>query len=67
MYGHLDTKFIAWAKKNGARQTVDGIGMLFAQAAESFYLWHGIMPNIEDALKIYLLSQKSVVMNDIKK
>ena len=41
-----DTAMVAWAK---AHQLVgvDGFGMLVAQAAESFFIWHGVRPNIE--------------------
>lgn len=34
----------------GAIQTLDGLGMLVYQAAEAFYLWHGITPKIEPIL-----------------
>jgi shikimate dehydrogenase len=34
-----------WAISQGARKAVDGVGMLLEQAAEAFYLWHGIRPN----------------------
>lgn len=38
------TPFVAWAKKGGC-QAIDGIGMLIEQAAEAFFIWHGMMPN----------------------
>lgn len=44
MYGDSDTAFISWAKNHGIRQTMDGLGMLVEQAAESFYLWRGERP-----------------------
>lgn len=43
----VDTPFIAYAKQLGATKVSDGFGMLVAQAAHSFYLWYGVMPNIE--------------------
>lgn len=46
-----DTPFIAWAKRQGAKQTADGMGMLVGQAAHAFYLWHGVMPDIEPVLQ----------------
>lgn len=46
-----ETPFIAWAKQHGARQVADGLGMLVGQAAHAFYLWHGVMPDIEPVLK----------------
>ncbi|MCK5718122.1 MAG: shikimate dehydrogenase [Thiomargarita sp.] len=45
MYSHTDTPFIQWAKQQGCVLAIDGLGMLVEQAAESFYLWHGVKPN----------------------
>ncbi|VAW87931.1 Shikimate 5-dehydrogenase I alpha [hydrothermal vent metagenome] len=44
MYGDKPTPFMVWAKEQGAKKTIDGLGMLVEQAAESFYLWRGIHP-----------------------
>ena len=38
------TAFVAWAKRYDCR-AIDGLGMLIEQAAEAFFIWHGIMPN----------------------
>lgn len=46
-----ETPFIAWAKQHGAEHTADGLGMLVGQAAHAFYLWHGVMPDIEPVLE----------------
>jgi len=46
-----ETPFIQWAKQQGASQTADGLGMLVGQAAHAFYLWHGVMPEIEPVLR----------------
>ncbi|BFU64672.1 shikimate dehydrogenase [Rodentibacter abscessus] len=39
------TPFIAFCKSLGLTKVSDGFGMLVAQAAHSFYLWRGIMPD----------------------
>jgi shikimate dehydrogenase len=45
MYGNKPTAFVDWSKQHGAAQSVDGLGMLVEQAAESFYLWRGVRPD----------------------
>ena len=45
MYGDLPTAFVHWARTQGAKQAVDGLGMLVEQAAESFLLWRRVRPN----------------------
>lgn len=45
------TPFIAWAINNGVIRYADGLGMLVGQAAHAFYLWHGVMPEIEPVLE----------------
>jgi shikimate dehydrogenase len=44
MYGTVPTPFLAFAAAHGAK-TADGLGMLVEQAAESFLLWRGVMPD----------------------
>lgn len=45
VYGTELTSFNCWAKQSGALKTLDGLGMLVGQAAESFMLWRGCRPN----------------------
>jgi shikimate dehydrogenase len=44
MYARADTPFTSWAKAHGAGKTLDGLGMLVEQAAESFFIWRQIRP-----------------------
>lgn len=44
MYGAKPTPFQLWATAHGAVQSMDGLGMLVEQAAESFTLWRGVRP-----------------------
>jgi len=46
-YGEAAIPFLAWARATGARDTIDGLGMLVEQAAESFFLWHGVRPDTD--------------------
>lgn len=39
-----ETPFTAAARAAGVERVADGLGMLIEQAAEAFYLWHGIRP-----------------------
>ncbi|GIU34914.1 shikimate dehydrogenase [Shewanella schlegeliana] len=50
MYGKEATAFNEWAKTQGASQTIDGLGMLVGQAAESFQIWRKIKPSVQPVL-----------------
>ncbi|MGB5445827.1 MAG: shikimate dehydrogenase [Psychromonas sp.] len=50
MYSAQATPFNAWAKAQGARVTIDGLGMLVGQAAESFAIWRGVKPGAKQVL-----------------
>ncbi|PIJ49135.1 shikimate dehydrogenase [Erwinia sp. OLTSP20] len=45
-YSQNPTPFLNWCQQQNAQYLVDGLGMLVGQAAHSFYLWHGAMPDI---------------------
>jgi shikimate dehydrogenase len=44
VYGKEATPFLKWAKKHGAVNNIDGLGMLVGQAAVSFSIWRGVSP-----------------------
>lgn len=50
-YGKEPTVFVNWAKEHGAHKAIDGLGMLVAQAAESFTIWRGIRPSAKQVLR----------------
>ncbi len=50
MYAAEATPFIAWAQARGAQACSDGLGMLVGQAAESFWLWRRVRPELAPVL-----------------
>lgn len=50
MYSNDLTYFLRYAKQLGCNNTFDGLGMLVNQAAVSYSLWRGFMPNVEEVL-----------------
>jgi shikimate dehydrogenase len=44
VYGSGLTLFLQRAQSENAGMLVDGLGMLVEQAAESYFLWHGVKP-----------------------
>ncbi len=44
-YGHAATRFVEWARAQGAGRACMGGGMLVEQAAEAFLLWRGVRPD----------------------
>jgi shikimate dehydrogenase len=51
MYSAEPTPFMRQAAADGAQRTADGLGMLVAQAAVSFAIWHGVKPATEPVLQ----------------
>ncbi|WWO95784.1 MAG: shikimate dehydrogenase [Candidatus Dasytiphilus stammeri] len=45
------TPFLQWGKEQGAKFCADGLGMLVGQAAYSFLLWYGVLPEISSVIK----------------
>ena len=51
MYSTEPTAFVRWGRERGAIQSVDGLGMLVEQAAQSFYLWRGVWPETSPVIE----------------
>lgn len=52
LYRDTLTPFLQWSKDHGVTLIADGLGMLVGQAAHAFYIWHGVMPEIESVLNV---------------
>ncbi len=50
-YGKAAEASLLWAKERGFNKICDGWGMLVSQAAESYKIWRGKMPDITKVLK----------------
>ena len=51
MYGKEPTAFVRWGWEHGAAHSLDGLGMLVEQAAESFHLWRGVWPETKPVIE----------------
>jgi shikimate dehydrogenase len=61
MYGAQPTAFMLQAQHQGATHQADGLGMLVGQAAESFYIWHGVKPNALPVIELIRQSFKTTL------
>ena len=52
VYSKQPTPFNHWAEQLGITTTIDGLGMLVEQAAESFRLWRGVKPETQAVLTL---------------
>ncbi|MCK4744032.1 MAG: shikimate dehydrogenase [Sulfuriflexus sp.] len=52
MYSSEPTAFVRWGKEHGAAHSVDGLGMLVEQAAESFTLWRNVRPETAPVINL---------------
>lgn len=56
MYDSQATAFENWCEQQGADKIMNGLGMLVEQAAESFSIWRGKMPDTKPVLEAMRLS-----------
>ena len=56
MYGGRPTAFEYWCEDQGATKVMNGLGMLVEQAAESFSIWRGKMPDTKPVLEAMQLA-----------
>lgn len=52
MYSLEVTCFNQWAQDQGAKKVFDGLGMLVEQAAESFRVWRGTVPDTASVIEV---------------
>ncbi len=45
-------RFCHWAQLAGATTSVDGLGMLVEQAAQSYFIWHGHLPSTQPVYEL---------------
>ncbi len=50
-YASEATAFVRWGQAHGASKTLDGLGMLVEQAAESFFIWRGLRPKTHQVIE----------------
>lgn len=51
-YGEAALPFLQWAARHAAVRTLDGLGMLVEQAAETFFLWRGVSPDTAPVIAV---------------
>lgn len=52
VYGRGETAFQRWARLQGARVSLDGLGMLVEQAAQAFLIWRGVAPQTASVMAL---------------
>lgn len=52
VYAKTLTPFLQWCADNAVTQLADGLGMLVGQAAESFFIWRGVRPDVDNVIAL---------------
>ena len=52
MYGKGETAFQRFARQQGAAHIAEGLGMLAEQAAEAFFVWRGVRPDVAPVMDL---------------
>lgn len=50
MYADKATPFMEWSRQRGATRSLDGLGMLVEQAAESYFVWMNVRPQTQPVI-----------------
>lgn len=50
--GRAPAGFLDFARQRGAATSADGLGVLVEQAAESFFLWRGVRPEVRPVMEL---------------
>jgi len=59
-YGNRPTAFVRWGVEQKAKKSLDGLGMLVEQAAESFFLWRKIRPQTQPVIDVLNAARRFV-------
>ena len=56
-YSKNPTAFVRWGQQNNAIKSLDGLGMLIEQAAESFFIWRSTRPKTQAIIALLNLER----------